>query len=229
MIGAYTVLLLAAITLVLAHVVLPSPAVRPRIVGIIGESVYLGLFSLIAAASIIAMVWAYILVPLDFLWVPGSGLRLIPLVTMPVAFFFTIASVLVRNPASAGMEDQLQAESPARGVVRITRHPMLWGTVFWALAHIAANGDLGSLIFFGGFLSLSVVGMIGIDRKRVASHGDAWKRFTDTTSCIPFAAILKGKNRLVLSEIGWIPVIVTVASYAVLLMIHNWLFGVPPY
>ncbi len=30
------------------------------------------------------------------------------------------------------------------------RHPMLWGTVIWAVAHLLVNGDLASVILFGG-------------------------------------------------------------------------------
>ena len=32
----------------------------------------------------------------------------------------------------------------------VMRHPMLWGTVIWAGAHLLVNGDLASIILFGG-------------------------------------------------------------------------------
>lgn len=32
----------------------------------------------------------------------------------------------------------------------LMRHPMLWGTVIWAAAHLLVNGDLASIILFGG-------------------------------------------------------------------------------
>ena len=32
----------------------------------------------------------------------------------------------------------------------VMRHPMLWGTVVWAGAHLLVNGDLASIILFGG-------------------------------------------------------------------------------
>lgn len=30
------------------------------------------------------------------------------------------------------------------------RHPMLWGQVIWAVAHLLVNGDLASVVLFGG-------------------------------------------------------------------------------
>lgn len=37
------------------------------------------------------------------------------------------------------------------GIVRSKiRHPMLWGGVLWAVAHLLVNGDLASVVLFGG-------------------------------------------------------------------------------
>ncbi len=30
------------------------------------------------------------------------------------------------------------------------RHPMLWGTILWSAAHLLVNGDLASIVLFGG-------------------------------------------------------------------------------
>jgi uncharacterized membrane protein len=44
------------------------------------------------------------------------------------------------------------------------RHPMLWGTVIWAVAHLLVNGDLASLILFGGIGLWALVAMAVINR-----------------------------------------------------------------
>jgi len=44
------------------------------------------------------------------------------------------------------------------------RHPMLWGTVIWALAHLLVNGDLASLVLFGGIGAWALVEMAVINR-----------------------------------------------------------------
>ena len=44
------------------------------------------------------------------------------------------------------------------------RHPMLWGTVIWAVAHLLVNGDRASLVLFGGIGIWAVLTMILINR-----------------------------------------------------------------
>lgn len=44
------------------------------------------------------------------------------------------------------------------------RHPMLWGTVIWAFAHLLVNGDLASLVLFGGIGIWALVEMAVINR-----------------------------------------------------------------
>jgi uncharacterized membrane protein len=44
------------------------------------------------------------------------------------------------------------------------RHPMLWGTVVWAIAHLLVNGDRASIVLFGGIGLWALVTMIVINR-----------------------------------------------------------------
>ncbi len=44
------------------------------------------------------------------------------------------------------------------------RHPMLWGTVIWAGAHLLVNGDVASLVLFGGIGAWALVSMAIINR-----------------------------------------------------------------
>ncbi|MBL4929816.1 NnrU family protein [Fuscibacter oryzae] len=46
------------------------------------------------------------------------------------------------------------------------RHPMLWGTVVWAVAHLLVNGDLASIVLFGclaiwAFIEMSLINGAG--------------------------------------------------------------------
>jgi uncharacterized membrane protein len=45
------------------------------------------------------------------------------------------------------------------------KHPMLAGVKLWAVAHLLANGDLGSIILFGSFLAWAVVDRISLKRR----------------------------------------------------------------
>jgi uncharacterized membrane protein len=111
-------------------------------------------------------------------------------------------------------------------MLRITRHPMMWGIGLWAILHMAANGDLASLVFFGTFAALALGGAHLIDRKKAAQHGPAWRSFARTTSHVPFRAILEGRQHVVPAEIGLLPVALAVALWVALIVVHPWLFGV---
>jgi uncharacterized membrane protein len=53
-----------------------------------------------------------------------------------------------------------------RGAIRkFTKHPMLLAVKLWALAHLLANGDLGSMLMFGSFLAWAVMARISIKRR----------------------------------------------------------------
>jgi uncharacterized membrane protein len=45
------------------------------------------------------------------------------------------------------------------------KHPMLAGVKLWALAHLIANGDLGSIILFGSILAWAVFDRISLKRR----------------------------------------------------------------
>lgn len=47
------------------------------------------------------------------------------------------------------------------------RHPMLWGAVVWAVAHLLVNGDQASLVLFGGMGLWALVSMVLINRAEV--------------------------------------------------------------
>jgi len=59
------------------------------------------------------------------------------------------------------------------------KHPMLLAVKIWATAHLLANGDLGSMLLFGGFLAWAVTARISAKRRAlapgavVAQHGGA--------------------------------------------------------
>ncbi len=172
------------------------------------------------------MSWAYVNADIRPLW---PGLRLLPLLVMPVAFVLLACGLLVRNPTLVGAEGLLKKEDPARGVVRVTRHPIMWGIMLWAAAHMLARGEANALVFFGGFLALGLIGTLAMDQRKARTLGEDWARFAAVTSHVPFAAILAGRNRFVASEIGWIGPLAGLVLFAALFAAHSWLFGARPY
>ncbi|MGE0355750.1 MAG: NnrU family protein [Burkholderiales bacterium] len=220
-------LALATLVFLATHFFTSTP-LRAPLVEAMGERAYLGSYVLVSFATIGWMAWAYGQAPQVVLWqVPG--LKLWPLVVMPFAFILIAAGLMTRNPSLVGQEGLLRKEDPARGILRVTRHPLMWGIALWAGVHLLARGDAASTIFFGGFLALALAGTALIDARKADALGEDWKRFAEATSNVPFTAIVEGRNRFILAEIGAKRVLAGLALYGVVLWVHPWVFGVRAY
>jgi uncharacterized membrane protein len=217
-------LLLAAIFWIATHNGFAGTDIRTRLVGKIGEVGFRIAYAVTSVIAIMMLVQAWEAAVAMPLWSAPAWLRLILAAAMLPAFLF-FAAGLLRNPTAVGGE--ALAGQQARGIQRITRHPMLWSFALWALVHVIGNGDLASLIFFGTFAISAFLGMPSIDRKLAARAPEAAARLRAETSIMPFGAILAGRNRLVLGEIGWLAPVLALLGWAALLHFHARFFGVP--
>lgn len=205
-----------------------STPARPPLVEAIGEKAYLGAYSAVSFVTLGWMAWAYGRAPVLPLWeIPG--VELWPLAVMPFALVLLASGVMTRNPSAVGQAGALKTEEPARGIMRVTRHPVMWGIALWAAVHVLARGDAASLIFFGSFLVLALAGTRLIDARKADSLGEEWARFAAVTSNVPFTAIVEGRNRFSAGEIGAKRMGVGLALYALVVFLHPWLFGVRAY
>ena len=87
-----------------------------------------------------------------------------------------------------------------------TKHPMLLAVKIWASAHLLANGDLGSVLLFGGFLAWAVAARISLKRR---------------PGVVIAAATGFGRNDMIAIAVG-------LAAYlAMAFWLHPLLIGVP--
>jgi uncharacterized membrane protein len=221
-------LLVAAVVLLASHLGIASTPVRAWLVARFGERVYLVLYSLIAFAAIAWLIGAWARAPYVELWPPARWLAWVPVLVVPLALLLLVGGLSTPNPTAVGAPDLLSRTESVQGIFRTTRHPFMWGVALWATAHIAANGDLASVLLFASLAALALLGTLLIDRKYAARRGADWERFAAATSNLPFAAIASGRQRFVFGEIGWWRVALTLAVYALLLALHPWLFGGAP-
>ncbi|MGH6943064.1 MAG: NnrU family protein [Geminicoccaceae bacterium] len=221
-------LVLAAAFLLVSHYGISSTPLRAWLIERLGEGAYRGLYSLIALGAVIWLVIAWRQAPYVDLWPPYAWAAWLALLLMPIALILLVAGVSAPNPTSVGTPGALDRPDAAQAILRITRHPVMWAIALWALLHLLANGDLASLILFGTFTVLALIGTLLIDAKYARRRGADWQRFANETSNLPFAAIAGGTQRLAFAEIGWPRVVVALALYVVLLALHPFLFGVLP-
>jgi uncharacterized membrane protein len=139
-----------------------------------------------------------------------------------------VGAFSVPNPTAVGAEKVLQRTDAARGVLRITRHPFLWSVALWSGAHLLVTGHVAAILFFGSFLATALRGTSSIDEKRRRTNKAEFARYAEVTSNLPFAAIVAGKNRLAWSEL-WVPAVIAGLLLAVLIHLHQRLFGFSPF
>lgn len=216
-------LILAALLFVGLHVGIAGSSLRGVLVARLGENRFLGAFSLATLVALVLLVLAWRAAESTPLWFAPPALRWVLAALMLPAFVLFMASHK-RNPTAVGGKGL--GEEP-RGIQRVTRHPMLWSFALWAAIHMLGNGDTAALVFFGAFLVTALAGMPSIDSKLARRHPEAWPGFAAKTSILPFRAILAGRNRLALAEIGWMPPAVGLVLWAAVLHFHRTFFGVP--
>lgn len=224
MTGTLGSVLAAAAFFVASHLALSSGTLRPELVSRLGERGFRVLYSAIALASLAWLILAYRDAPFVGLWPAFVWTLYAPAVVMPFAAILLVCGLTTRNPTAVGW-DPPPTGAPAPGILKITRHPVLWAVVLWAAAHMIANGDAASLILFGALGGLSFAGMAMIDRKRRDALGAAWGPIALTTSVLPFAAIASGRTRLEFREIGMWRILAGIALYLALMVFHGPIIG----
>ncbi|MBG52824.1 MAG: NnrU family protein [Alphaproteobacteria bacterium] len=218
------------------HIFVSGTKLRDGIVRVMGEKLYMGLFSL---ASIGAIVWlamsyneAVVSAANIIYWQAPLGLLHAGGIVILVASFFVVTGVTTPGPTGAGGDTALgDASDPAslvKGIHAITRHPFLWGAVIWSCFHLAANGDRASQIFFGTFLAVAFLGTFSIDAKRKRKLGDAWNAYASASSNVPFLALVTGRAKFRFADLGLWRVGLAIAVFAGLFFAHEWLFAVSP-
>lgn len=122
-----------------------SPGFRARL-GEPGK----GLVTVLSFIALGLMIWGYRQADVILLWQPPAAMWHVNNALMLVAV------LLVGMAANRG------------NLRRLTRHPMLIAVVLWAVAHLLVNGDLASLVLWGGLGAWAIFDMVAISRMEPA-------------------------------------------------------------
>ena len=168
------------------------PAVRDGQIASGGVGRWKGIYTIISLIGLVVMIWGY-----------GEARLTAPLLYEPPAFLKHINSLLMLLAFIVLMSGYF----PSGKIRAAVKHPMVTATKIWALGHLLANGDLASLLLFGGFLAWAV--LVRISYKRRGDFG--------TTVAGPVSNDL-------------LPVVAGFVIYALFMWkLHVWLIGVTPY
>ena len=159
-----------------------------------GEGAWKGLYSLVSLAGIVMVGWGYGQTRLDpvALYSPPIWTKHLAALLMLGAFILLAAAYVPANRLKARLG-----------------HPMTLAVKVWALAHLLANGNLGDVLLFGGFLLWSVLVF------RAARARDRASR----------PLVRPGTMRGDLMTVGLGAILWAVFA----MMLHAWLIGVRPF
>jgi uncharacterized membrane protein len=188
-----------------SHLALSSARLRPVLVERLGLGPFLGVYSAVALGLFVPLVAIYFRHPHagPVLWLtvgPPALARALNHVLMAVALALLVAALLPGSAAPSSMGPR--GPAVARGVLRITRHPLFASLAVFGLAHLLVNGALAGVVFFGGFPLYAWIGARHQDR-RLARERPEYARLVRDTSFVPFAAIVAGRQRLAPGELPW--------------------------
>lgn len=212
-------LALATLAFVGTHLLMSHPLRRP-LVDRLGATGFLGLYSLVSVVTLGWTVVAWRSAP------ETAPLWIAPLWWWPVASaIMLVASILlvgslVRNPAFPHPGADPAAIPPPRGVFAITRHPMNWSFILWALVHLSLSGSGRNVTVAIGILVLAWLGSLGQDRKKARLLGKPWHDWTARTSFFPFAALVTGRVAWRDAVPGWIAILGGAVLWAVVTSFH---------
>ncbi|MEP5633827.1 MAG: NnrU family protein [Tateyamaria sp.] len=133
-------------------------------------------------ASVLAMIFGYKWAPVIPVWSPPSFMVHINNLAMLIAFF-----VYGMSATTGRLRGKL-------------RHPQLTAVKIWAVAHLSVNGDLASILLFGGMLTWAIGSVVLINK----SEPD-WQR--------PVRG--EAKKDIIL-------VVITLVMFSVVAAIHIW-------
>jgi len=186
-----TYLLAGLIVFFGVHLLPAAPRLRARLLAKLGAGGYKAAFSLTAAAGLALLVAGMAWSPRIDLWRPPAWSAGAAAALMAPAFIlFAAANFRCR-------------------IKRLARHPMSLGVLLWAAGHLLANGELASLLLFGGFAAFALFDIV---RPRAPAAG------TDAPASKTETAAPAAKWDAVAIGIG-------VAAYIALAALHRPLFG----
>ena len=144
------VMILGLVLFLGAHTLTTQRGLRGRVIAATGEGLYKLGYALVSLLGLALIVWGfahYRATGWIDIWYPPKLLKHITIALMLPAVILVVASYIRGRIYSA------------------LKHPMLAGVKLWAVAHLLANGDLGSIVLFGSFLGWAVFDRISLKHR----------------------------------------------------------------
>jgi uncharacterized membrane protein len=204
------------------HMALSSLRLRPRLVAALSLRGFLGVYSLVALATFVPLVWLYFASrhagPYLFHVSGLPSVRWLAYLAMGAALALLVAGIARPSPAS-----MTPGRPEPAGVLRVTRHPVFMAFGLFGLAHLSvASVNLAELAFFAGFPAFALIGSWHQDARKLASGDAAFRRFHAATPFLPFS---RPSSVIPALREDAVPIGVGVVAAGVIRWFHPQLFG----
>jgi len=144
------IMVLGLIAFIGTHVFVTRRDARAQLIARVGEIPYKIGFSIVSTIGVLLIAYGFGLYRATGwinVWYPPVWTRHLAVLLVWPAIIMVVAAYIPGN------------------IKRVLKHPMLAGVKLWAVAHLIANGDLGSIILFGSILAWAVYDRITLKRR----------------------------------------------------------------
>lgn len=158
-----------------SHLFVTKRDARADLISRLGANGYRVAFSVVSLIGLALIVWGfaeYRAAGWIDVWQPPAFTRHIAMLLMLFASIFFVATYIPSH------------------IRTLLKHPMLAGIKTWALAHLIANGDLGSILLFGSFLAWGVMARIAAKKRGDTGPATAPKGYRNDGTVIVFGLAL---------------------------------------
>ena len=167
------------------HLGLSSVRVEPKLRARLGDGPFLGLYSLVALAIFVPLVWRYFAHRHAGVWlwtIPvGTPLRVALYALMTLALVLVAGALVKPSPAAVA-----PGKADATGVYRITRHPLVLGLALLFALHLVPNASSADVAFFAGFVAFALAGAWHQDVRKLRAQPAGFADFHARTVFLPF-------------------------------------------
>ncbi|MDY0873211.1 NnrU family protein [Dongia rigui] len=212
----------------LSHGISASPRLRQMLRHHLGRRCYGALYGTLSLIIFYWLIQSAGRAPYVELWGTAPWQYLVPHIAMPIACLLLACGIGVVNPFSlGGTAGPFSPRAP--GIAGVTRHPLLWAVILWAMAHLFPNGDVAHLLLFASLGLYGVVGTLLFDARRRAAWGPSqWLAFSAHTSWLPGWALMTGRWRGDVRQLPWRRLIAAMGLYVGILFSHAIIIGATP-